>query len=249
MTYIGRGNNRSGRSLNSLTVGKPYSIVDENDVAVKIMNDKGIVKFYCKDYFKQHEAMQSKLPEIITKQIDSEAKKAATIAEWGEYDSGPASSARMAQTSRIDPIQKEFYIKGATEWAQWKVKYDELKKEADQLRRWKMKAVELLTKINSYAHKHLEIKLGQCAVDLVISMAKERDELKERCEKMEAALEWIKTYGPDQSAIGQAFIAKALAYGINEKEGARLLNPAEEDSAPQGMPLPAEDPFKNTYRQ
>lgn len=74
----------------------------------------------------------------------------------------------------------------------WKVKYDELGKENNMLRRWKMEATELLTKINSYAHKHLEIKLGQCAVDLVISMAKERDELKERCEKMEAALKAIK---------------------------------------------------------
>ncbi len=57
MTYIGRGNNRSGRSLNSLTIGKPYDIVAENDVAVKIMNDKGIVKFYCKEYFKPSELM------------------------------------------------------------------------------------------------------------------------------------------------------------------------------------------------
>lgn len=51
---------------------------------------------------------------------------------------------------------------------------DELK----QLRRWKMEAAELLTKINSYAHKHLEMKLGECAVDFVIDRCKELDRIK-----------------------------------------------------------------------
>lgn len=74
-----------------------------------------------------------KLPEEIVKQINSEAKKAATVIGWGEYDAGPASSARMTQVSRIDPIQKEFYIKGATEWAPWKVKHDELKERCDKM--------------------------------------------------------------------------------------------------------------------
>lgn len=90
--------------------------------------------------------------------------------------------------------EQRMYRQAATAWAHWKVKYDELKKEADQLRRWKMEATELLTKINSYAHKHLEIKLGQCAVDLVIGMAKERDELKERSDKMEPALQQFVSY-------------------------------------------------------
>lgn len=69
-----------------------------------------------------------RLPEEITKQIESEAKGAAMIIVWGEYNAGPASSARMATVSMIDPIQKEFYIKGATAWAPWKVKHDELMK-------------------------------------------------------------------------------------------------------------------------
>lgn len=58
------------------------------------------------------------LPAEVVNQIAYEAKIAAAIIEWGEYDSGSASSARMVQGSRIDPIQKEFYIKGATEWAE-----------------------------------------------------------------------------------------------------------------------------------
>jgi hypothetical protein len=65
---------------------------------------------------------------------------------------------------------------------------NELVQENERLKRWKMEAAELLTKINSYAHKHLEIKLGECAVEFVINRAKERDELKERCDKTEAAL-------------------------------------------------------------
>lgn len=50
--------------------------------------------------------------------------------------------------------------------------------ELDHLRRWKMEAAELLTKVNSYAHKHLEIKLGECAVDFVIDRCKELDRIK-----------------------------------------------------------------------
>jgi DNA-binding transcriptional regulator YiaG len=120
----------------------------------------------------------------------------------------------------------------------WKVKYDELEKGNNMLRRWKMEAVELLTKINSYAHKHLEIKLGQCAVDLVLSMAKQRDELKERCEKMEAALlsaQRLKTLWAFSEPVSPEHLNKAVALeymankidealafkheGINEKEG------------------------------
>jgi hypothetical protein len=79
--------------------------------------------------------MQNKLPEELQREIESAAKKAATIAEWGEYDSGPASSARMAMSSRIDPIQKEFYIKGATE--------DELKERCEKMEAALRELVEL----------------------------------------------------------------------------------------------------------
>jgi len=57
------------------------------------------------------------LPKEISDRINAEAKKAAMIIEYGEYEPGPSNSARMQQTSRIDPIQKEFYVKGAIEWA------------------------------------------------------------------------------------------------------------------------------------
>jgi hypothetical protein len=57
------------------------------------------------------------IPQETIDRISAEAKKAAMVIEYGEYDPGPSNSARMQQTSRIDPIQKEFYIKGATKWA------------------------------------------------------------------------------------------------------------------------------------
>ena len=124
--------------------------------------------------------MESKLPKEIKSQIESEAKKVAIIVIYNEYDAGPVSSARTVMGSRIDPIQKEFYIKGATEWAQWKVAYDDLR--------------VCYNAANKVIDQH----------------EKENQQLKERCDKMEAALEWIKTYGPDQSIEGQAFIDKAL---------------------------------------
>jgi hypothetical protein len=94
----------------------------------------------------------------------------------------------------------------------------ELEAEIKDLRRWKMEAAEVLTKIHSYAHKHLEIKLGQSIVDFVINQAKERDELKEKGQKMADAMEWIQTYGPgDQTTVN--FITKALnAWNGNPKK-------------------------------
>jgi ribosomal 30S subunit maturation factor RimM len=83
---------------------------------------------------------------------------------------------------------RDGYFIGATAYAPWLLRYDESQKEVDQLRRWKMEAAELLAKVHSYAHKHLEVKLGQCNVEFTIAQAKERDSLKARCEKMEAAI-------------------------------------------------------------
>jgi hypothetical protein len=63
--------------------------------------------------------------------------------------------------------------------------------EIEELRRWKMEAAELLAKIHSYAHKHLEIKLGESIVDFVIERAKERDEFKRQNDKLkEQATGW-----------------------------------------------------------
>lgn len=81
------------------------------------------------------------------------------------------------------------YIAGATAWAGWKVRFDELAIENENLRRWKMEAAELLTKIHSYAHKHLEIKLGASTVEFVISMAKERDALKDKHDTLATVLQ------------------------------------------------------------
>lgn len=82
----------------------------------------------------------------------------------------------------------EGWYEGATAYAK---KLHQVEKENEQLRGWKMEAAELLTKIHSYAHKHLEIKLGQFTVEFVIGRAKERDELKEENAKLkEQATGW-----------------------------------------------------------
>jgi hypothetical protein len=89
------------------------------------------------------------------------------------------------------PFRYEQQIKEKMEVTAYAIRLHEAQQENEQLRRWKMEAVELLTKINSYAHKHLEIKLGECAVEFVIAQAKERDELKQENEKMKAmAIGW-----------------------------------------------------------
>lgn len=86
------------------------------------------------------------------------------------------------------PDNKYSYIKGATEYAIKLIACDKanaaleekirgLAEENAQLKRWKMEAVELLTPINAYVHKHIEKSLGQSCVKLVL----------ERCEQYEAA--------------------------------------------------------------
>lgn len=67
------------------------------------------------------------------------------------------------------------------------------------------------------AEKYAELWQGSEA------SAKSRGEiitqLNNRLTNMETALEWIKTYGPDQSKEGQAFIDKALAWKGKEVSG------------------------------
>lgn len=83
------------------------------------------------------------------------------------------------------------YAEGFTEgWydgaASYAIKLHQAEQENTELRRWKIEAAELLTKIHSYAHKHLEIKLGESIVDFVIARAKERDEFKSENDKLKA---------------------------------------------------------------
>jgi hypothetical protein len=119
------------------------------------------------------ESNNPQLPAEIVNQIEYDAKKAATVVIWNDYDSGCASSARTAMGSRVDPIQKEFYIKGATEWAQWKVKHNQLEQKIDKILHDERNAMQL--------------KLSeQCAY-----FQKEHQQLKERTERYENTLKSI----------------------------------------------------------
>ena len=170
--------------------------------------------------------MESKLPKEIKAQIESEAKKAAIIVIYNEYDAGPVSSARTALGSRIDPIQKEFYIKGATAWAPWFVKHNAIESELvgvraenERLKGWKVKYDELQAEFIDLGRRY------NTAQATLLEQAKEHQRLKERADKMEAALEWIKTYGPDQSKEGQAFIDKALKGKDEAFSGSKFTSP------------------------
>jgi hypothetical protein len=72
-----------------------------------------------------------------------------------------------------------------------KLPYDELKKEADDLQRWKREACLVIDPIIEYGQRHPDAKLGHSIVTFVIDRCKDYDRLKERCEKMEAALKEI----------------------------------------------------------
>lgn len=113
------------------------------------------------------------------------------------------------------------YFIGATSYVEWKVKYDELKAENEQLRRWKAEALMLLSLVDAYADKHPEIKLGQGKVEFTIARAKERDTLKERCEKMEAALKWALYHAKEcqkNHGIEAGNLIDAIAEALKEGE-------------------------------
>jgi hypothetical protein len=64
--------------------------------------------------------MENKLPVEIVKEIEQKAKSSAA-----NFNYHPGSS----ETEDIEAA----YVTGATEWAQWKVQYDELKERADKM--------------------------------------------------------------------------------------------------------------------
>ena len=80
--------------------------------------------------------------------------------------------------SLTNPIdQDKVYILDESCATDWKVKYDELQKEVEHLRRWKIEAAELLAKIYAYAHKNMEVGLGECIVSSVIDRCKKGDKM------------------------------------------------------------------------
>lgn len=114
------------------------------------------------------------------------------VVEQIENDSIERFPVTLTHGNHVRPIliQRAAYVTGATAYA---TKLHKVEQENAQLRRWKMEAAELLTKIHSYAHKHLEIKLGESTVDFVIAMAKERDDLKRQNDKLkQQAAGWVK---------------------------------------------------------
>ena len=125
--------------------------------------------------------MQSKLPEEINDKIWSDAIV-------------------FANTSN-DLSPHITYRAGATEWAGWKVKYDELKAELSDYKEMHEDHKRLVKEIdNILSGDDAAQQASLCDLvgpigDLVEAHApllEKYDELKARCDKMEAALEAIK---------------------------------------------------------
>jgi|SRR6478609_1592747 len=75
------------------------------------------------------------------------------------------------------PILYEKAINERRQVTEYATKLHQAELEIAQLKRWKAEASELLAQIHSYAHKNMEVKLGQCNVKAVI----------ERCRQFEQA--------------------------------------------------------------
>lgn len=68
----------------------------------------------------------------------------------------------------------------STEYA---LKWQEAQQDIESLRRWKMEAAEMLSQIHAYAHKNMEVELGQCNVRAVIERCKQFDAARALLEK------------------------------------------------------------------
>ena len=152
------------------------------------------------------------LPAEVQEQIEQEAKDFKKKPHYKNGD--PLSCSPQIYLERG-------YIAGATEWAVWKVKYDELKGEVDDLKRWKREACMVIDPIIEYGQGHKDAKLGRSITEFVIERCKEYDRIKDKADKMEAALrEIIKDIG--SLADGDIFeiASKALQQWNDEKKEA-----------------------------
>ncbi len=121
--------------------------------------------------------MDSKLPDEIKTQIEHDGHNRYR----GKPDSHHPSNYKYV----------DGYIDGATEWAIWKVKHDELRKETDDLNRWKREACMVIDPIIEYGQGHKDAKLGRSITEFVIERCKDYDRIKDKADKMEAALQNI----------------------------------------------------------
>ena len=96
----------------------------------------------------------TQLPVEWRNKIDKEAEEAARWQFHPEYSRDANTACQIC------------YRAGATAYA---TKLHQLQRENEELKRWKMEAVDLLTPINAYAHKHLEVNLGDSCTRVVLA--------------------------------------------------------------------------------
>lgn len=144
--------------------------------------------------------MENKLPEELQIEI---ANKAAAYADQAHANDG-------------DDIHIG-YLDGATEWAQWKVRYDELKERYDNILAtedghesktenvWQSGFATGHEAGYEKANHAVRNELQKQFIDNDVKWVAENQQLKERCEKMEAAL--IKIVG---MSVGENSLRTAI---------------------------------------
>jgi hypothetical protein len=120
------------------------------------------------------------LPVEVQESIKGDAAKYTNKRDESLRSRSKDYGRRMAMLDGLE----EGYIAGATEYAQWKVKYDELIKEVEQLRQWKNEAIAILNPIWDYADNEMNIPLGKSKTDAVLERAKKLEQAKKLLEKV-----------------------------------------------------------------
>lgn len=166
------------------------------------------------------------LPKTTLDRINADAKKAAIVTEYGEYDGGPSNSARMQLISRVDPIQKEFYTKGATAEAT-KAENIRLQLEAQDAN------VEILLQQRKELTEQAQVLVNALEKIRTWNDKQGRSAARQIMHIQNFALVILQQWNEGKKVQNPA---------ITHEQAIDLLNPPE-DKEPQGMPLPPKEPF------
>lgn len=178
------------------------------------------------------------LPVEVVERINADAEAYATL-QWGDMAKFPPHDVQHVRwehavddyiagaTVESERAQEEFkrIQQSAIHYANRKDEVEKernkAEKERDELRQWKMEAVELQVPIIAYCHKHLDVKIGDSCTALVMT---ELDRLRVENEKLKAMStgwrplleEVLRLDGQDIAYISEELIEKIKTFLYGE---------------------------------
>lgn len=129
--------------------------------------------------------------EEVYKQIDKEADEVALVWPWGYSQADADNLVKPQPAMQINAVRRQFYIKGATPYAE---KWQEAEQKNKQLTQWKREATALLDPLLEWGQSQKDMPLGCSITEELLRRAKDYTGLKERAERYEKALKDIRRW-------------------------------------------------------